>query len=45
MNGVYWGLTALALLDRQDALPRDEMIAWVQSCYSPETGSPGSFRS
>lgn len=38
MNGVYWGLTALALMNRQDALPRDEMIQWVMSCYVPSVG-------
>ena len=38
MNGVYWGLTALALMDRQDALPRTEMIEWVMSCYVPSVG-------
>lgn len=38
MNGIYWGLTALALMGRQDALPRDEMIAWVMSCWNEEVG-------
>lgn len=46
MNGVYWGLTALALMDRQDALPRTEMIEWVMSCYIPSVGeSISSFLS
>lgn len=38
MNGVYWGLTALALMNRQDALPREEMIKWVMSCYVDQAG-------
>lgn len=43
MNGVYWGLTALALMNRQDALPRDKMIEWVMSCYVPSVGESVSF--
>lgn len=32
IDGVYWGLTALDLMGARDALPRDEMIAYVKSC-------------
>lgn len=38
MNGVYWGLTALALMGHTDALPRDDMIAWVMSCWNDQVG-------
>lgn len=38
MNGVYWGLTALCLMGRKDALPRDEMIEWVMNCWDEEVG-------
>ncbi|KAH8918425.1 rab geranylgeranyltransferase [Atractiella rhizophila] len=38
MNGLYWGLTALALLGREDALPKEEVVDWVLSCYDEETG-------
>ncbi|GAA5882143.1 hypothetical protein JCM16303_005627 [Sporobolomyces ruberrimus] len=38
MNGVYWGLTALALMDKTDKLPRDEMIEWVMSCWVDDVG-------
>jgi len=38
MNGVYWGLTSTLLLDRPDALSREEMIEWVLSCWHPESG-------
>ncbi|KAL8278023.1 hypothetical protein RQP46_009655 [Phenoliferia psychrophenolica] len=33
MNGVYWGLTALALMGREDALPKADLLAWVMSCW------------
>ncbi|KAJ3211752.1 hypothetical protein HDU83_004342 [Entophlyctis luteolus] len=32
LNGVYWGLTALALMRRGDALDRDELLKYVLSC-------------
>ncbi|KAK4055693.1 Rab geranylgeranyltransferase [Microbotryomycetes sp. JL201] len=38
MNGVYWGLTALALLNKTDALPRQDMLDWVMSCFDPQAG-------
>ena len=38
MNGIYWGLTALALMGHQDALNRQEMIDWVMSCWDDEAG-------
>lgn len=39
MNGVYWGLTALAFMGRMDALPRDEMVRWVMSCWHEDVGA------
>ncbi|GAA5975202.1 hypothetical protein JCM11641_004392 [Rhodosporidiobolus odoratus] len=38
MNGIYWGLTALASLHRQDALPKDEMVKWVLGCWHNNSG-------
>lgn len=38
MNGIYWGLTSLALMGRKDALDRQEMIDWVMSCWVEEEG-------
>ncbi|KFZ10806.1 hypothetical protein V502_07914 [Pseudogymnoascus sp. VKM F-4520 (FW-2644)] len=38
LNGVYWGLTALHLLNRPDALPRSETIDFVFSCQKPDGG-------
>lgn len=32
ISGVYWGLTALHILQRPDALPRDELLDFVFSC-------------
>jgi geranylgeranyl transferase type-2 subunit beta len=38
MNGLYWGLTALHLMGRPDALPRDETIEFVLSCQLDSGG-------
>lgn len=39
MQGIYWGLTALALMGRIDALPREEMLDWVMSCWDADAGA------
>lgn len=38
LNGVYWGLTALHLLDHPTALPRDKTIDFVLACQNPDGG-------
>lgn len=38
LNGLYWGLTALHLMGRPDALPRDETIDFVLSCQKENGG-------
>lgn len=38
MNAIYWGLTALCIMGHQDALDREEMIAYVMSCWDEEAG-------
>lgn len=38
VNGVYWGLTALCIMGHQDALPRDEMVDYILSCWDDEAG-------
>lgn len=38
MNGIYWGLTALALMGKENSLPKEEMIKWVMSCWNEEIG-------
>ncbi|TFK25867.1 rab geranylgeranyltransferase [Coprinopsis marcescibilis] len=42
LNAVYWGLTALAIMGHQDALDREEMIAFVMSCWDEEAGAFGA---
>lgn len=43
MNGVYWGLTALALMHAADALDRSALIAFVDSCFSEQDGGYAPF--
>lgn len=43
INGVYWGLTALCILDAKDTFNRDEVIKFVVSCYSESTGGFAAF--
>lgn len=38
LNGLYWGLVALHLMNRPDALPRDETIEFVLSCQHDNGG-------
>ncbi|KAF2757233.1 terpenoid cyclases/Protein prenyltransferase [Pseudovirgaria hyperparasitica] len=38
LSGLYWGLTALHLLRRPDALPRDGILEYVISCLSDSGG-------
>ncbi|KAJ9100549.1 hypothetical protein QFC21_003592 [Naganishia friedmannii] len=42
INGVYWGLVALCLMNRPEALDRDEMIKYVLSCWDNEAGAFGA---
>ena len=38
LNGIYWGLTALDLMNHIDALPRQEVIDYVASLQHPTGG-------
>ncbi|TPX31615.1 hypothetical protein SmJEL517_g05089 [Synchytrium microbalum] len=38
MSGAYWGITALALMGRLDALEKDDIIHFVLSCRHPNGG-------
>ncbi|KAI9745428.1 MAG: hypothetical protein M1818_000962 [Claussenomyces sp. TS43310] len=38
LNGLYWGLTALHLMGKPDALPREDTIKFVMSCQHPSGG-------
>lgn len=42
INAIYWALTALHLLRAPDALPRDDVIAYVLQCWDDEQGAFGS---
>jgi geranylgeranyl transferase type-2 subunit beta len=42
LNGLYWGLTALHLLKRPDALPRDQVLDFVLSCLHADSGGFGA---
>ncbi|CAA7266689.1 unnamed protein product [Cyclocybe aegerita] len=42
LNAIYWGFTAVCILGRPDALDRDEMIAFVMSCWDEEAGAFGA---
>ncbi|CAL8143655.1 unnamed protein product [Orchesella dallaii] len=38
MSGMYWGLTALQLMDRLDSVPKEDVVAFVQDCFHEGTG-------
>lgn len=38
LNAIYWGLTALCIMNRKDALNREEVIEFVMSCWDEEAG-------
>lgn len=43
LNGLYWGLMALATMDRQDALPQEEVIRFVMSCFDDKVGGFAAY--
>lgn len=38
MSGMYWGLTALELLDKLDCLPKQEVLDFIKECQDEESG-------
>jgi len=42
LNAIYWGLTALCVMKRKDALDREELIDFVMSCWDDEAGGFGA---
>jgi prenyltransferase beta subunit len=38
LNAIYWGLTALCVINHKDALDREEMIQFVMSCWDDDAG-------
>lgn len=43
LNGVYWGLTALCIMDAKDTFKKDEVIEFVMSCWDQKRGGFGPF--
>jgi geranylgeranyl transferase type-2 subunit beta len=43
MNGTYWGLAALCLLDAKDTFNKQDVVEFVLSCFN-EDGGFGSFK-
>ncbi|SMN19833.1 similar to Saccharomyces cerevisiae YPR176C BET2 Beta subunit of Type II geranylgeranyltransferase required for vesicular transport between the endoplasmic reticulum and the Golgi [Maudiozyma saulgeensis] len=43
LNGVYWGLTALCIMDAKDAFTKDSVIEFVMSCWDSNRGGFGPF--
>ncbi|UZJ50732.1 hypothetical protein CBS101457_000052 [Exobasidium rhododendri] len=42
LNAIYWAVTTLFLLRSPDALPREDVIAYVLSCWDDTQGGFGS---
>ena len=42
LNGLYWGLTALQLLNHPTALPRAEVLDFVLKCLHTDSGGFGA---
>ncbi|KAG8864094.1 hypothetical protein FRB96_006968 [Tulasnella sp. 330] len=42
LNAIYWGLTALWMMGRQDALDKEELLQFVMSCWDEEAGAFGA---
>lgn len=43
MSGIYWGLTAMALMGRQEAMKTDEIVSFVLRCMHPCGGFSGNI--
>lgn len=44
MSGMYWGLTAMYLLDRLKDMDEEAIVSWVLRCQHPNGGFGGSER-
>lgn len=38
MSGMYWGVTALDLLDNVDKIDQDEIVEYITRCQCPVSG-------
>ncbi|EAZ63627.2 Type II proteins geranylgeranyltransferase beta subunit [Scheffersomyces stipitis CBS 6054] len=44
MNGLYWGVVSLVIMNAlEDALPQNEVIDYILSCWDEKTGGFGAF--
>lgn len=43
LNGVYWGLTALCIMDAKDTFNKNDVIKFVLNCWIEETGGFAPF--
>jgi geranylgeranyl transferase type-2 subunit beta len=43
LNAIYWGLTAVYIMDNKDALDKDDLIEFVMSCWDDEAGALARF--
>lgn len=43
LNGIYWGVIALSVVDNLGALPQDEVIDFVHSCWDEQSGGFGAY--
>ncbi|CAI9719722.1 geranylgeranyl transferase type-2 subunit beta [Octopus vulgaris] len=43
MSGIYWGLTALSLMDKLDKVDRDEVLEFVKKCQHENGGFSASI--
>lgn len=43
MSGVYWGLTAMFLMNKQDMMGKEEIIEFVKSCQHDNGGFSASY--
>lgn len=44
MSGMYWGLTALELVDKLDLLPREAVIEYIKECQDETSGGIGACK-
>jgi geranylgeranyl transferase type-2 subunit beta len=42
MSGVYWGLSAMALMGKLEEMDKEKIIEWVVSCQHPSGGFGGN---
>lgn len=43
MSGMYWGLTALDLVNKLDSLPQNEVISLIKQCQDAQTGGISAY--